>query len=124
MSTVLQSYALVTLILGLPGGLLQSVCYVESNHRQYTISPHDGHTTSYGACQIKYETAKDFGFKGSEEQLMQPLVNIFYAGAYLDHQIKRYKGNKYKAVSAYNCGKVCNNRRYVKKVFTAWDRSL
>ena len=106
----------------LPPGLLQSLCYIESNHRVEVINYNDGDGHSYGVCQIKYKTAKYLGFKGTPEQLMEPQNNIKYAAAYLAYQMKRYKGNISKAVIAYNKGNAnkLTSTRYQLKVFNRW----
>lgn len=105
----------------LPNGLLSSLCYVESNHKN-VISYNDGKTNSYGICQIKYETAKHLGFKGTELDLMKPENNIKYAGKYLKHQLTRYNGDVKKAVIAYNRGnaKDLTSTKYQIKVFNRW----
>lgn len=111
----------------LPSGLLASLCYVESRHNPKAINPDDGKSSSLGVCQIKLETAKLMGFKGSVKELMDPKVNIKYAAKYLKKQIDRYDGDIPKAVAAYNAGsyrenkkKVAINSAYVKKVFAQW----
>jgi len=105
----------------LPPGLLDSLCYVESKHDIKAIHFNDGGSNSVGICQIKRSTAKDLGFKGTEEDLMKPEINIYYAAAYLNHQIKRY-GQIEKAVIAYNQGHAgkLTNTKYSKKVFKQW----
>lgn len=110
--------------LGIPEGLLESLCYVETKHDVSAIAYFDGKTHSYGICQIKYKTAKSLGFKGSEEELMIPKNNIYYAGKFLAYQHKRYK-NWTKAVIAYNRGnaKGLTNSAYSVKVFKQWKGS-
>lgn len=88
----------------LPENLLKSVCYVESNHNINAINYNDGHGHSMGVCQIKYKTAKWLGFKGTENQLMRPEVNIYYAAKYLRKNLDRYGGDVKKALIAYNRG--------------------
>lgn len=107
---------------GLPNGLLSSLCYIESKHQVNAIHYNDGKTHSFGVCQIKYETAKTFGFKGTEQQLMEPYYNVKYAAKYLQHQIKRYDGNISRAVVAYNRGnaKGLTSSQYQVKVFDKW----
>jgi len=115
-------FFLVSVQYGLPNGLLESLCYVESKHKVDAIHYYDGKTHSYGVCQIKLETARSMGFKGTAKQLMQPEINVRYAGLYLTFQIKRYKGNTKKAVIAYNRGnaKGLTSSQYQIKVFNKW----
>jgi soluble lytic murein transglycosylase-like protein len=111
----------------LPDNLLSALCYVESAHKPNAVHKDDGGGNSLGICQIKLDTAKTMGFKGTEKDLMVPKTNIKYAGKYLKKQLLRYKHDVRKAVAAYNAGsyrenkkKQCINSSYVRKVFYAW----
>lgn len=106
----------------LPSGLLSSLCFIETNHEISLINNNDGGSDSYGICQIKLETAQWMGFKGTKEQLMEPRINIYYAGKYLARNIKRYDGHVEKAVIAYNQGHAGKALRtnYSTKVFNQW----
>lgn len=88
---------------GVSGALLLAVCTHESNLKN-VMRPRDGNGPSYGICQIKYETAKQMGFKGQAKDLMVPRINAKYAAIYLRYQYIRYHGNACKAVAAYNSG--------------------
>lgn len=122
MNTLTMLFTAMSLNYNLPTNLLDSVCYVETKHDMYAIAYNDGGSHSYGVCQIKYETAKHMGFKGTEDELMQPENNIKYAAAFLAYQIKRYKGNTKRAVTAYNKGHSSGSGDsvYYKKVKAAW----
>jgi len=101
--------------------LLSAVCFVESGHNPHAINVSDGGSASYGYCQLKLSTARDMGFRGHVSELWHNReVNRKYASEYLRYQLKRYGGDVRKAVSAYNCGSACGNRRYVKKVMDIW----
>lgn len=111
----------------LPVGLLSALCYVESAHTPSAVHFDDGGSTSNGVCQIKLNTARMIGFKGTAKQLMNPKTNIHWSGKYLKRQLDRYDGIPVKAIAAYNAGKyrvnkagLIMNRKYVKKVLTAW----
>lgn len=110
-----------TIQFNLPPGLLSSLCYVESRHIVQAIHHDDGGTDSIGICQIKYSTAKWLGFTGTEQDLLDPRINIFYSGKYLAWNIKRYH-TATKAVIAYNQGHVGNAKTtaYQSKVFEQW----
>lgn len=110
------------MFLDLPTGLLSSLCYVETTHKVTAIAYNDGKTHSYGICQIKIETAKGLGFKGTEIDLMKPENNIYYAGLYLKYQTIRYKGDMPRAITAYNRGKSTGNghSEYYLKVNKQW----
>jgi len=110
----------------LPPGLLESVCIIESNLNPTAIHHHDGNGDSLGICQIKYNTAKSLGFKGTEKDLMDPKTNIQYAAKYLAHQIHRYHGNIQKGLIAYNQGsaKDLTRSKYSDKVIKVYQRRL
>ncbi len=123
--TLTAIFTTVTLQLGLPPNLLSSLCFVETRHVTHAIHLNDGKGHSFGVCQIKINSARLMGFKGTEEQLMDPKVNIYYAGKYLKHQMKRYKGSIQKAVIAYNMGsaKALTSTKYQARVFEYWRQN-
>jgi soluble lytic murein transglycosylase-like protein len=105
----------------LPPHLLSSLCYIESKHDVAAIHHDDGGADSLGICQIKLQTAREMGYKGTKQQLMQPSTNIRYAAKYLRYQIRRY-GSIERAVVAYNKGNArdLTTSRYQRKVFNKW----
>lgn len=106
----------------LPPGLLASLCYVESKHDINSIHHDDGGSDSLGVCQVKLETAKWIGFKGTKKDLMVPVNNIGAAAGYLRIQLDRYHGDITKAVIAYNKGNArhLTSSKYQVKVFKEW----
>jgi soluble lytic murein transglycosylase-like protein len=116
-------FTTISLSLGLPTGLLSSLCYVESKHKINVIHKDDGSEDSLGICQIHYTTAKELGFKGSVKDLMKPENNILYAGLYLKKQIKRYKSIR-RGVIAYNRGNAIFliSTSYQDKVYRQWRK--
>lgn len=112
-------------LFNLPPMLLLAICSSESDFRN-VVNPDDGGSPSYGICQIKLNTARTVGFQGRPKKLMHQGVNIYYAGAYLSKQLKRYKGNTCAAIAAYNLGKAkyvgtrIKNTTYVRRVTTRW----
>lgn len=121
MNTLAALFLAVSVQYHLPPNLLSSLCYVESHHNVNAIHHDDGLTDSLGICQIKWSTSRQFGFRGTPQQLMKPENNIKYAGAYLAHQLHRYHVTS-KAVIAYNMGSAKNltTSRYQRKVFNKW----
>lgn len=114
----------VTAQLHLPQGLLASICYVESKHDVNAVHHDDGGADSLGICQIKLQTARWLGFKGTKQQLMVPKNNIYYAGKYLQYNIKRYN-EVTRAVVAYNRGNARHlvRSRYSDKVNNVWGKT-
>lgn len=120
---MIEIFTAVSISLGLPSGLLSSLCYVESKHRANAIHHDDGREDSLGICQIQYTAAKQMGFKGTRKELMLPVNNITYAGLYLKHQIRRYNSVQL-GIVAYNMGHAGTIRTtsYQRKVFKEWKR--
>ncbi len=112
----------VSKILGLPAYLLASICWVESNHRILALNKNDGGSPSYGICQIKLKTAEYMNKKFhinihlDEKEIMDPEINIFFAGLYIKYQLKK-RSNMYNAIKSYNAGSPWkNNEKYVHDV--------
>jgi soluble lytic murein transglycosylase-like protein len=128
MMTLIMAFAATTAMFDLPPGLLSAVCYVETKHTASAIHHNDGGSDSLGVCQIKFQTAKELGFKGTPETLRHDSkANIHYAGKYLKKQLHRYDGDAIKAIAAYNAGTYrvntkgrIKNLHYVNKVFNVW----
>jgi|SRR5580658_10481167 soluble lytic murein transglycosylase-like protein len=121
MNTLLAIFTATTVQLNLPPGLLASLCFVETRHNVNAIHYADGKGNSLGVCQIKRSTAQYLGFDGTEQDLMDPETNIYYAGLYLRHHIRRYQSIN-RAVIAYNLGHAGNltYTNYQVKVFKVW----
>ena len=105
----------------LPPKLLDSVCFIETKHDVFAVHQDDGGSKSLGVCQVKYKTARWLGFQGTEGELMEPGLNIYYAAKYLSYQQRRYK-NIQRAVVAYNRGNAKNlqTTAYSVKVINQW----
>ena len=115
----------------LPDGLLSAICFIESGHKIDAVHRDDGGSDSAGVCQLKLDTARMLGFKGTEKTLMHPRNNVYYAAKYLRYQLDRYDGEFSKSVAAYNTGTFRaakdgqpKNRKYVNKVLVYWRRSM
>jgi soluble lytic murein transglycosylase-like protein len=100
-------------LFGVDPQLIEGICYAESKHDVNAYVARDGGSASYGMCQIKLRTARGLGFTGTAGQLREPSTNIFYATKYYRYLRGRYNSN---AISSYNCGHPCRNKRYVNKV--------
>lgn len=113
-----ELFIATSLMLGIPDGLLSSMCYVESHHQTEVIKYGDGHGNSVGVCQIKLATAKELGFTGTEKDLLNPKKNIEFAGKYLKKCYTKYN-NWSKAVTCYNKGHSSSHggSEYLAKVF-------
>lgn len=130
MTTIAFLFVAMSQAFNLPQGALSALCFTESNHDTEVTHYDDGNGNSIGICQIKLSTARLMGFRGSEDDLKNPSINILYAGAYLRRNMRRYNGDVYKAIASYNSGtyrpdprdsRIARNSVYVNKVLIAWS---
>lgn len=118
-------FLLASLQYRLPPDLLKSICWIESKHVATAIHKDDGNGDSIGICQIKLNTAKMVGFKGTQKDLLNPKINIEYAAKYLQHLQSRYN-DTIKMTIAYNIGKTkrLTRTKYSDKVLDVWRTSI
>jgi soluble lytic murein transglycosylase-like protein len=114
-------FTTATQAFNLPQGLLPALCFVESGYDASAVHEDDGGSDSLGICQVKYSTSRWMGFEGTEQELMQPRNNIWYAAKYLAYQINRY-GEVERGIVAYNRGhaKDLRSSRYSGRVIKQW----
>lgn len=121
MQTLTAIFIAASSTFNLPPGLLPSLCFVESHHDVKAIHHDDGGTDSLGICQLKLKTAQWMGFRGTERDLMNPKVNIYYSAKYLAYQLDRYEDTT-RAVIAYNRGHAgqLTSTIYSDRVMSIW----
>ena len=107
---------------GVAPTLLLAICSVESSLVNQD-NMDDGGSPSYGICQIKLTTARDYMPGVTPEMLREPQVNALIAGQHISWLLERYDGHPCRAISAYNVGHVRFNEGgnyvnygYVRKV--------
>lgn len=90
----------------LPRGILKAIIYVETKGNPKAFVREDGKSkhSSFGIMQIQYGSAKQVGFKGKPNELMQPHINIEYGAAYLRWLLDRSEENYSRALSCFNHG--------------------
>ena len=89
----------------------------QGNHTLVTGKP-----PTYGLMQLQERTARANELKGSVANLLNPEINIKVGTNYYATQVKRYRGDWAKAVSAYNAGSAtAKNRAYVRDVIELSD---
>mgnify|MGYP001207742755 CR=1 FL=1 len=84
---------------GIPPALLHRVIQRESNYR-----PHARNGPYWGLMQILPQTARTMGHRGPPEALLDPEVNLRYAGRYLRGAWIVSRGNMDRAVQWYASG--------------------
>lgn len=100
---------------GVDPALMYSLCHTETRIRN-VINKYDGGSPSYGICQVKLNTARQFFSWIESKHLMNVYVNTFVAATYLKYQSERFK-SPLKGISAYNAGRpIKSNVKYVNKV--------
>lgn len=120
MSNMILIIKAAAALYGIPGDIMVGLCSVESSLNPDAYVKHDGGSPSYGLCQIKLETARGLGFKGTKDDLMDPKINAHFAVRYVSEQLLRYDNNLTKAIAAYNQGhwvKSRPNKGYTTKVY-------
>lgn len=95
--------------------LIKAVIWQESSGFPNAKRKEDGFY-SYGLCGLTLIAARDMGYLGTEEDLIEPDTNIGYAAAYLRYQYERY-GDLDKGLVAYNAGHWTGNLTYANQVW-------
>ena len=94
------------------GILLLAICSHESNDFTMNYAPHDHGSPSYGICQLKEDSARQVGFQGNSEELMNPKVNAKYSALYLAYEQSRYGEDDWCVLTAaYNAGSYNESKR-------------
>lgn len=102
---------------GLPADLAHAIVRVESNYNPRAR----GRAGEIGLMQIKPQTARGVGFRGSAKALYDPKTNITYGMKYLAGAHKRAGGDLCGTILRYNAGHFAKrmnpvSRRYCGKV--------
>lgn len=103
---------------GLPFALVDAVVRVESRYNPRAYSG-----GAYGLMQIKYQTARGLGYRGSAAGLYDPDTNLRYAVKYLAQAYQLSGGDTCATVMRYQSGHYAKrmnsaNRAYCSKVRT------
>jgi len=108
---------------GVPVDLILAIIQAESSGRPGAFNPEKGGNPSTGLMQLRFTTAQGLGYKGKQEGLYDPAVNVDLGAKYLAQQMKRYKGDLASTISSYNAGTAKRNKtgtfinqKYVDKV--------
>ena len=85
---------------GLPADIADAVVQVESNYNPATV----GGVGEIGLMQIRPQTAAMLGFRGSNEDLARPEVNIHYGVTYLSKAWRLANGDLCRTLMKYRAG--------------------
>ena len=112
---------------GVDPRLVAAIVSTESHFRRIVRVREPDGRYSYGLMQVKAETARMMGFRGSPRRLYSPWLNLYYGIRYLKSRLQHYPF-VWDAVSAYNAGHPLwhdlsyRNRRYVRRVWRRYHR--
>lgn len=106
----------IALSQGVDPTLLMAVCYNES--RLQNVHIQDGHSMSFGVCQVKNVAASQVGLKGID--LTEPTNSILVAAKYVKYTITKCNSIS-KGLGMYNSGKCINIHSYVSNVLLYKD---
>lgn len=120
---------------GVPTTLIYAIIFMESSiHPNTKIWEPNVEQFAMGLGQVLPSTARWMGFKGTDEELLKPEVNLEYVAKYLRYQLDRYENDIPEAIAAYNAGSVKYredgsyiNQAYVNRVsryFNMFNQSL
>lgn len=84
--------------------LIKAIIMTESSGRPNAIRHEWNGHDSIGLMQVTIPAARDVGYTGDEQGLLNPITNIEYGTRYLKRLIDEFNGNIYWAVAAYNAG--------------------
>lgn len=103
-----------------PRSVVDAIIRVESGGNPKAT----GRAGEIGLMQIRLQTARSMGYRGSRAALYHPETNIKYGTAYLDAALKRTGGNLCHALTLYNRGLAARPTRskYCEKVLAAMRR--
>lgn len=87
---------------GIEPELFHALVMVESSFNPKAINK-TARIKSYGLAQLTIDTAQHH-CKLSKKEIMDPTKNLFCGAKVLRYQLRRYKGDVDKALSAYNAG--------------------
>lgn len=85
---------------GLPADVADAVVHVESDYNPDTI----GSVGEIGLMQVRPETAAMLGFRGSNDDLAKPEVNLHYGVIYLSKAWRLANGDLCRALMKYRAG--------------------
>lgn len=85
---------------GLPADVADAVVHVESDYNPDTI----GSVGEIGLMQVRPETAAMLGFRGGNDELAKPEVNIHYGVIYLSKAWRLANGDLCRALMKYRAG--------------------
>lgn len=132
---------------GLPPGLVRAFCQAESSWRpeatryepgfqrrylsfnQLSEEENKSRATSWGLMQIMGQTARELGFTGKYEDLLDPETGIFWGCVYIKKRALKYRDTLgwRGVIAAYNAGtpRVEDgrflNQTYVNRVIAYWN---
>lgn len=110
--------------------LVHAIIEKESSHGAQLETDEGGGRHSYGPMMVLDSTARGYGIQ-NPATLKDPTLGIWYGVRYLAEQLKTFRGDTARAISAYNAGPFQSrpnaagrfpNQAYVNAVLGFWRR--
>lgn len=95
--------------------LVHAVVQTESNYNVNAL----GTSGEIGLMQIKYSTARQFGYNGTRRQLYEPANNLEFGIRYLAKAQQLSGGNLCRTVLKYNSGHAATQMRAATHIYCA-----
>lgn len=84
---------------GVPESFIHRIIVRESRYNPKAL-----HNHCFGLLQLKYATAKNMGYKGPPEGLLDPKVNLTYGTPYIANAYMLARGDERRAIALYSAG--------------------
>jgi soluble lytic murein transglycosylase-like protein len=84
---------------GVPESFIHRIIVRESRYNPKAL-----HNHCFGLLQLKYATAKNMGYKGAPEGLLDPKVNLAYGTPYIANAYMLARGDERRAIVLYSAG--------------------
>lgn len=89
----------IAILHGVPESFVHRIVMRESRYNPRAIHRH-----CFGLLQLKYQTARDMGYEGPPEGLLDPAVNLTYGIPYAANAYMLSGGNERRAIALYSAG--------------------
>ena len=104
---------------GIPAGVAHALVTIESQYRPRIV-----HRGNYGLMQIRYETARSLGYRGTREGLLNAETNLNLGMKYFSRGWRLSGGELCRAIAFYQTGRPVKSVPSASRVYCARARAL